>query len=63
MSTIHAMNRCAVRRYVVQEQHGVTSECLRLETERENLTYLLSHAELTEHELSEVSGRLAFVED
>jgi hypothetical protein len=36
---------------------------LRLETERENLDYALSHAELTEREQSNVKRRLALVED
>ena len=47
----------------MHEQYEITPDSLRLETERESLTYVLSHAELTEQELSEVSGRLAFIEN
>ena len=36
---------------------------LRLETERENLDHVLSHAELTEQEQSQLKRRLAIVED
>ena len=36
---------------------------LRLETERENLDYVLSHAELTEQEQSQLKRRLAFVQE
>jgi len=36
---------------------------LRLETERENLDYVLSNAELTEQEQGDVKHRLAVVEE
>lgn len=47
----------------MQEWFGATVKSLRLETERENLDYVLSHAELTEQEQSQLKRRLAVVED
>ncbi len=47
----------------MQEWYGATVKSLRLETERENLDYVLSHAELTEQEQSQLKRRLAVVED
>lgn len=46
----------------MQQQYG-TSDSLRLVTERENLDFVLSYAELTEGEQSLVKRRLAVVED
>ncbi len=46
----------------MQQQFG-TLQVLRLATERENLSYVLSHAELTDEEQSNVQRRLAIVED
>ncbi len=47
----------------MQEWCGATVKRLRLETERENLDYVPSHAELTEQEQSQLKRRLAIVED
>ena len=52
------LGRCAV-----QEWYGTTVKSLRLETERENLDYLLSHEELTEQERLQLERRLAFVQE
>lgn len=43
--------------------YGITLDSLRLETERANLVYVLSHEELIEEASSELADRLAFVED
>lgn len=47
----------------MQEHYGTTVKSLRLETERENLDYVLSHAELTGEEQSALKDRLAVVEN
>ena len=52
------LGRCAV-----QEWYGITVKRLRLETERENLDYVLSHAELTEQERLQLKSRLVFVQE
>lgn len=44
------------------EHYGTTLKTLRLETERENLTYVLSHTQLTEQEKLDVRRRLDTVE-
>ena len=50
-------------RRVVQEFFGTATKSSRLETERENLDYVLSNAELTEQEQGDVKHRLAVVEE
>jgi hypothetical protein len=50
-------------RCVVEQQYGTTMKSLRLENERENLDYLLSHAELTEEERSALKNRLVIVKE
>jgi hypothetical protein len=47
----------------VQEWYGTTTKSLRLETERENLDYVLSHADLTEQEEADVKQRLTVVQE
>ena len=47
---------------VLVQGYGTTAKSVRLETERENLNYVLSHAELTEQEQSYVRCRLNTVE-
>ena len=46
----------------MQEWYG-TTKGLRLETERENLDYVLSHADLTEQEEADVKQRLTVVQE
>ena len=52
-----------VRWCLVQEHYGTTLKSIRLETERENLTFSLSLAKLTEEERSYIDQRLIFVEN
>lgn len=47
----------------MQLQYGQTPRDLRLETERENLLYVLSNTELTQEQESDVKRRLTFVEN
>ena len=47
----------------MEQQYGTTMKSLRLENERENLDYVLAHAELTEEERSALRDRLTVVDN